>query len=119
MVENNWSFSDTREWEKVSRWNCTGVEQSPINILTDTVTQCKSLCDAEFKYAPTKCKVNYKNGLLRFFVDKGSYLVFKGVVYGLPSGLVYGFVSLGENNLNFSKDFTLKFDNNRNLLGRE
>ena len=45
--------------------------------------------------------------------------VFRGVVYGLPSGLVYGFVSLGENNLNFSKDFTLKFDNNRNLLGRE
>ena len=45
--------------------------------------------------------------------------VFKGVVYGLPSGLVYGFVSLEENNLNFSKDFTLKFDNNRNLLGRE
>ena len=60
MVENNWSFSDTKEWEKVSRWNCKGVEQSPINILTDTVTQCKSLCDAEFKYAPTKCKVNYK-----------------------------------------------------------
>ena len=45
--------------------------------------------------------------------------VFKGVVYGLPSGLVYGFVSLGENNLNFSKDFTLKFDNNRNILSRE
>ena len=45
--------------------------------------------------------------------------VFKGVVYRLPSGLVYGFVSLGENNLKFSKDFTLKFDNNRNLLGRE
>lgn len=89
MVENNWSFSDTREWEKVSKWNCTGVEQSPINILTDTVTQCKSLCDAEFKYAPTKCKVNYKNGLLRFFVDKGSYLVFKGVVYELTEITVH------------------------------
>ena len=44
---------------------------------------------------------------------------FTGIAYGLPSGLVYGFLSLGENNLNFSKDYTLKFDNNRNLLGRE
>ena len=40
--------------------------------------------------------------------------IFTGVVYGLPTGLVYGFVSLGENNLNFYKDYTLKFDNSRN-----
>ena len=83
MVENNWSFSDTKEWNKVVKWNCGGTEQSPINILTDTVIQCKSLCDAKFKYASTKCKVNYKNGLLRFFIDKGSYLDFKGVLYEL------------------------------------
>ena len=58
-----------------------------------------------------------KMGVGTFFGLVGG--VFTGVVYGLPTGLVYGFVSLGENNLNFSKDYTLKFDNNRNLFSRE
>ena len=43
---------------------------------------------------------------------------FTGIVYGLPSGLVYGFISLGENNLNYSIDYTLKFDNNKNSFDR-
>ena len=58
-----------------------------------------------------------KMGVGTFFGLVGG--VFTGVVYGLPTGLVYGFVSLGENNLNFSKDYTLKFDNNRNLFDGE
>ena len=44
---------------------------------------------------------------------------FTGIVYGMPSGLIYGFISFGENNLNFSNDYTLKFDNNRNSFGRK
>ncbi len=45
--------------------------------------------------------------------------VFSGIAYGLPSGLVYGFLSFEENNLEFYKDYTLKFDNNRNSFSQE
>lgn len=82
-MNDNWSFSDSREWESVSKWFADGVEQSPVNIVTNNLIQCKSLCDAEFKYKPTKCKVNFKNNLLRFKVDQGSYLIFKGNAYTL------------------------------------
>ena len=51
-----------------------------------------------------------KIGVGTFFGLVGGF--FTGIVYGLPSGLVYGFISLGENNLNYSIDYTLKFDNN-------
>jgi hypothetical protein len=58
-----------------------------------------------------------KIGVGTFFGLVGG--VFSGIVYGLPSGLVYGFLSLGENNLKFSKDYKLKFDNNRNSFSQE
>lgn len=83
MDYKNWSFNDTKEWERVSQWFCTSTEQSPINIITDTAIQCKALCDIEFKYKPSKCRVNFKNNLIRFSVDKGSYAIFKGVSYAL------------------------------------
>ena len=57
-----------------------------------------------------------KIGVGTFFGLVGGF--FTGIVYGLPSGLVYGFISLGENNLNYSIDYTLKFDNNKNSFGR-
>tara|TARA_B000000609_G_C23967728_1_gene237564 strand:+ start:49 stop:606 length:558 start_codon:yes stop_codon:yes gene_type:complete len=57
-----------------------------------------------------------KIGVGTFFGLVGGF--FKGIVYGLPSGLVYGFISLGENNLNYSIDYSLKFDNNKNSFGR-
>ena len=57
-----------------------------------------------------------KIGVGTFFGFVGGF--FTGIVYGLPSGLVYGFISLGENNLNYSIDYTLKFDNNKNSFGR-
>ena len=60
-MSDNWSFTDSREWESVSKWFADGVEQSPVNISTNNLIQCKSLCDAEFKYKPSKCKVNFKN----------------------------------------------------------
>ena len=56
-----------------------------------------------------------KIGVGTFFGLVGGF--FTGIVYGLPSGLVYGFISLGENNLNYSIDYTLKFDNNKNSFG--
>ena len=58
-----------------------------------------------------------KIGVGTFFGLVGG--VFSGIVYGLPSGLVYGFLSLGENNLKLSKDYKLKFDNNRNSFNQE
>ena len=58
-----------------------------------------------------------KIGVGTFFGLVGG--VFRGIAYGLPSGFVYGFLSLGETNLNFSKDYTLKFDNNRNSFSKE
>ena len=58
-----------------------------------------------------------KIGVGTFFGLLGGF--FSGVAYGLPSGLVYGFLSLGENNLKFSKDYTLEFDNNRNSFSQE
>ena len=58
-----------------------------------------------------------KIGVGTFFGLVGG--VFSGIAYGLPSGLVYGFLSLEENNLKFSEDYTLKFDNNRNSFSQE
>ena len=58
-----------------------------------------------------------KIGVGIFFGLVGGF--FRGIAYGLPSGLVYGFLSLGENNLNFSKDYTIKFYNIRNSFSQE
>lgn len=89
MDTTKWSFNDTKAWNKVDKWNCGGAQQSPINVITDSVIQCKSLCDVEIIYKPSKCRVNFKNGLIRFKIDKGSYIVFKGVTYMLTEITVH------------------------------
>ena len=38
-MNDNWSFSDSREWESVSKWFADGVEQSPVNIVTNNLIQ--------------------------------------------------------------------------------
>tara|TARA_Y100001980_G_C14477270_1_gene256377 strand:+ start:497 stop:751 length:255 start_codon:yes stop_codon:yes gene_type:complete len=39
---------------------------------------------------------------------------FFGLFGGVFNDIVYGFILLEENNLNFAKDYRLKFDNNKN-----
>ena len=83
MEQSNWTFQDASSWGNQYP-NCSASEQSPINIETENLIQCKSLCEVKFLYKKnTQCKVNYANSLLKFIHDKDSFIDFKGVTYEL------------------------------------
>mgnify|MGYP000114688335 FL=1 len=80
MSTSNWSFSDTSNWGGLCN---SGVSQSPINIDTELTIQCESLCELKIQYKPSSCLVKFNNGMIKLMVDKGSYIVYKNVVYNL------------------------------------
>lgn len=83
MEQTNWTFQDASAWGNKYP-NCSASEQSPINIDTENLIQCKSLCEVKFIYKKnTQCKINYSNSLLKFAHDKDSFIDFKGVTYEL------------------------------------
>lgn len=92
-MSNNiqWSFQEQYLWKSIPNNNgygtkypsCSGVEQSPINIDTDIILQCKSLCQLKTMFKNSKCKVKYNNSLLTFKMSSGSFIEYKGSIYEL------------------------------------
>jgi carbonic anhydrase len=80
METNNWSFTDTSNWGG----NCSsGINQSPINIDTESTIQCEALCDLKINYKPSTCNVKFNNGVLKLNIANGSYILYNNVYYKL------------------------------------
>lgn len=80
-MKTKWSFDDQDNWIQFE--NCNKEKQSPINILTESVVQCKTLCKLAINYKPSKCKIYNENNIIGIHYDKGSYIKFKDELYNL------------------------------------
>ena len=78
--EDYWTFQESFLWTDKM---CKTKSQSPININTDLIQRCNTLCNFQTHYNPSKCYINYKNNLIRIKYSVGSYLEFEGVLYEL------------------------------------
>ena len=76
---DNWSFNESFIWRNYYP-ECSNNNQSPINIDTELIKYCKTLCKFETIYNPSKCYVNYNNNLIRIKYDSGSYLKYQDVM---------------------------------------
>ena len=66
MADNKWSYAETNEWGN----KCTEPNQSPINIDSSLIQNCKELCELEFLYEPSKCIIEFfKNQNMKLFYD--------------------------------------------------
>ena len=62
MENNNWSFNESYIWGNAFP-KCKAKNQSPINIDTELLKTCKSLCNFELEYKNTTCMINNANNL--------------------------------------------------------
>lgn len=77
-----WSFQESYSWNDNFK-RCGAPGQSPINIDTELIKYCKSLCEFTTMYKPSKCFVTLSNNLLKIKYSSGSYLNFENVLYEL------------------------------------
>ena len=70
--QNDWSYSESfiggNNYPK-----CNGLEQSPINIDTDLVKECKTLCKFIPRFKPSQCFLNFQKNHITIKYDIGSY----------------------------------------------
>jgi carbonic anhydrase len=81
-TNDKWSFADSFTWSN-SFPRCSSKNQSPINIDTENIQNCQSLCDFKTLYQPSTCFVNYKNNLVRLKISPGSYIEYQNILYEL------------------------------------
>jgi carbonic anhydrase len=81
-TNDKWSFADSFTWGN-SFPQCSAKNQSPINIDTENIQHCQSLCDFKTLYKPSTCFVNYKNNLVRLKIKPGSYIEYQNILYEL------------------------------------
>jgi carbonic anhydrase len=84
----SWSFNDSIIWENMYPI-CGSNKQSPININSETVTDCNLLCQVKFQNKPSDCQVAFQNGMVKVNCT-GSSLMYRGNTYTLKPNLKYG-----------------------------
>jgi carbonic anhydrase len=84
MENKNWSFSESYIWGNTFP-KCKSKNQSPINIDTELVKECKSLCNFELKYKNTTCLINNANNLINIKCSPGSYFLYENTPFELTN----------------------------------
>ena len=79
-TETKWSFDDQDAWMQFPK--CSD-KLSPINIITDGVVNCETLCKLAIDYKPGECKITNRNNLVTIDYGKGSKIKFKNELYNL------------------------------------
>lgn len=80
--DKKWSFADSYVWGN-SFPRCMAKNQSPIDINTDNLQICNTLCDFSLHYKPSTCKVNFKNNQVIVKYGSGSFLEYQNILYEL------------------------------------
>lgn len=82
-TNNNWNFNESFLWANKYP-ECGMQEQTPINIDTSDLTECKLLCQVEHKIKPAKCRINYDvNNRITLEYPYGSFIKFNNFYYNL------------------------------------
>lgn len=80
--DKKWSFADSFVWGN-DYPRCMGKNQSPIDINTENLQICNTLCDFTLHYKPSSCKVNFVNNQVIVKYGSGSFLEYKNILYEL------------------------------------
>jgi carbonic anhydrase len=79
-MTSKWTYGESSSWYG----NCLLNNQTPINIDTELIQQCRDLCELKFSYKPSKCSVEFiKDQNLSILYDKGSGVIYNNVYYKL------------------------------------
>ena len=82
-TNDNWNFNESFLWANKYP-ECGMQEQTPINIDTSDLTECKLLCQVEHKIKPAKCRINYDvNNRITLEYPHGSFIKFNNFYYNL------------------------------------
>jgi len=75
-MSKNWAYRNYLKW-KVKHPTCDAKNQSPINIDTSIVADCRQTCQLEVDYRPSKCHImnNNRTPIIKF--DPNSYIIFR------------------------------------------
>lgn len=84
MVDHakDWDYMESFLWGN-NYPVCNGVKQSPINIDTNDMKECRTLCNILPKLKPSKCFVGYKNKTVTIKYSPGSYTEYESTLYEL------------------------------------
>ena len=80
----DWSFQESYIWSN-SHPKCSSDIQSPINIDTDLVQECKTMCSFELNYKNSECFIKNTNNLIEVNVSSGSYFIYDNAPFELSS----------------------------------
>ena len=75
-MSKNWAYRNYLKW-KVKHPTYNAKNQSPINIDTSIVADCRQTCQLEVDYRPSKCHImnNNRTPIIKF--DPNSYIIFR------------------------------------------
>ena len=75
-MSKNWAYRNYLKW-KIKHPTCNGKNQSPINIDTSIVSDCRQTCQLEVDYESSKCYIvnNNRTPIIKF--DPNSYIIFR------------------------------------------
>ena len=84
MVDTSkeWNYSESYLWGN-GYPACNGVNQSPIDIDTEDMKECRTLCNILPRIKPSKCYLAFKNNTISIKYDGGSYTEYEGTLYEL------------------------------------
>lgn len=77
-----WSFHESYIWGNTFP-ACKAKNQSPINIDTELVKECKTLCNFEVRYKNSTCFVKNSNNLINLKCSPGSYFLYENTPFEL------------------------------------
>ena len=84
MVDHSeqWAYEESFLWGN-SFPQCNNLKQSPINIDTDSLKECRTLCNMRHKFTSSTCFVQYKNKTITIRPSSGSYTEYQSTLYEL------------------------------------
>ena len=78
----DWSFQESYIWSN-SHPKCAADKQSPINIDTELVQECKTMCSFDIQYKSSSCFIKNTNNLISISVTPGSYFIYDNTPFEL------------------------------------
>jgi carbonic anhydrase len=78
----DWSFQESYIWSN-NYPKCAADKQSPINIDTELVQECKTMCSFDTQYKNTSCFIKNTNNLISISVSPGSYFIYDNTPFEL------------------------------------
>ena len=80
----DWSFQESYIWSNTHK-QCSSDKQSPINIDTDLVQECKTLCGFDLIYKNSSCLIKNINNLIEIIPSTGSYFIYDNTPFELTN----------------------------------